>query len=135
VSANNRIVSIVEDEPSTAQLFDDALSAIKGIKVLKFIDPIMALDHVKINAKDYTLVICDLRMPIINGVQLLMTVKDLNPLVRTILVTAFEIDDNLFQEYTKKEIINGFLQKPIELKKLLAEVDKQINDFQTMDKK
>jgi len=135
VSANNRIVSIVEDEPSTAQLFDDALSAIEGIKVLKFIDPIMALDHVKINAKDYALVICDLRMPIINGVQLLMTVKDLNPLVRTILVTAFEIDDNLFQEYTKKEIINGFLQKPIELKKLLAEVDKQINDFQTMDKK
>ena len=123
---NNRIVSIVDDELDIAFLFCDALRTINGIQVFKFTDPILALEHLKINAKDYMLIISDLRMPIINGLQLLKTVKDLNPLIRTILMTAFQIDDSLFQEYTTKRIINGFLQKPVDLKQLLAEVNKQM---------
>lgn len=123
---NNRIVSIVDDELDIALLFCDALRSINGIQVFKFTDPILALEHLKINAKDYRLIISDLRMPIINGLQLLKTVKDLNPLIRTMLMTAFQIDDSLFQEYTTKGIINGFLQKPIDLKHLLAEVNNQM---------
>jgi two-component system response regulator (stage 0 sporulation protein F) len=123
---NNRIVSIVDDELDIALFFCDALRTINGIQVFKFTDPILALEHLKINAKDYMLIISDLRMPIINGLRLLRTVKDLNPLIRTILMTAFQIDDSLFQEYTTKGIINGFLQKPIDLKQLLAEVNKQM---------
>ncbi|CAN5628716.1 hypothetical protein BH18THE1_BH18THE1_12650 [soil metagenome] len=135
MSAKNRIVGIVEDDLSSAFFFNEALHTIKGIEVFNFTDPIMALEHFKMNYKDYVLMICDLRMPVINGLQLLMTVKDLNPLVRTILMTAFTIGENLFQENTKKEIINGFLQKPIELNQFLAEVDKQITVFQNMNKK
>jgi hypothetical protein len=30
-------------------------------------------------------------------------------------MTAFEINDKLFQDLTKREIINGFLQKPIKI--------------------
>ena len=67
------------------------------------------------NKRDYAVMICDLRMPVINGLQLLQTAKDLNPLSRTILITAYDIDGSLLQEYTKKEIINSFLQKPIGL--------------------
>ena len=76
--------------------------------------------------KDYALVISDLRMPVINGLQLLKTVKDLNPTTRTILMTAFDMQDEVFEEYTKNNIINGFLQKPIELKLLVDEVNKQM---------
>lgn len=123
---NNRIVSIVDDELDSALLFCDALRTINGMQVFKFTDPILALEHLKTNAKDYTLIISDLRMPVINGLQLLKTVKDLNPLIRTILMTAFQIDDSLFQEYTTKRIINGFLQKPIDLRQLLAEANKQM---------
>ena len=79
--------------------------------------------------------ISDLRMPVINGVQLLKTVKDLNPLARTILMTAYDIEDNLIQEYTKKEIINSFLKKPIELNQLLSEVNKQIYCIEYINKK
>jgi DNA-binding NtrC family response regulator len=123
---NNRIVSIVDDELDGALLFCDALRTINGIQVFKFTDPILALEHLKTNAKDYMLIISDLRMPVINGLQLLKTVKDLNPLIRTILMTAFQIDDSLLQEYTTKRIINGFLQKPIDLRQLLTEVNKQM---------
>lgn len=43
-------------------------------------------------------------------------------------MTAFAIDDNMFQEYAKKEIINGFLQKPIHLNDL-REVNNQLHYY------
>ena len=69
-------------------------------------------------------------MPVINGIQLLKTVKDLNPTVRTVLMTAFEVEDKLFQEYSKKEIIDGFAQKPISLDNLLQEVSEQLHSYE-----
>ena len=120
------LISIIDDDFDIADLFCDALSDIQDLVVLKFTDPIIALEHFKINMKDYALVISDLRMPVINGLQLLKTVKDLNPTTRTILMTAFDMQDEVFQEYTKNKIINGFLQKPIELKLLVDEVNKQM---------
>lgn len=123
----NKIVSIVDDELSTTNLFYTALRTISGIDVFRFTDPIEALDHLKMNKRDYAVMISDLRMPVINGVQLLQTVKDLNPLTRTILLTAYNIDDSLLREYTEKEIINCFLQKPIGIHQLRSEVCKQIS--------
>ena len=123
----NKIVSIVDNELSTTNLFYEALRTISGIDVFRFTDPIEALDHLKMNKRDYAVMISDLRMPVINGVQLLQAVKDLNPLTRTILLTAYNIDDSLLREYTKKEIINCFLQKPIGIDQLRSEVCKQIS--------
>lgn len=123
----NKIVSIVDDELSTTNLFYTALRTIRGINLFGFTDPVQALEHLKMNKLDYGVMICDLRIPVINGLQLLQTVKDLNPLSRTILITAYDIDGSLLQEYTKKEIINSFLQKPIGVDQLRSEVAKQIS--------
>ena len=127
-----KIVSIVDDELKTAQLFHNALCGITGISVYQFTDPVKALDHLKVNKKDYAVMISDLRMPVINGIQLLKTVKDLNPLSRTILMTGYDVSDNLIQEYTEKEIINSFIKKPVELNQLLLEVNKQICSIETV---
>jgi hypothetical protein len=45
-------------------------------------------------------------------------------------MTAFDVDDRLFDEFTRKQLINGFIQKPIKLQNLLSEVNKQINAYQ-----
>lgn len=43
-------------------------------------------------------------------------------------MSAFEVkDEEIFQQYLKKNIINGFLQKPIALSDLLDEVKIQID--------
>jgi hypothetical protein len=39
------------------------------------------------------------------------------------------VDNAVFEEYVKNEIINGFLQKPIKLRDLYSEVKKQINIY------
>ncbi len=72
------------------------------------------------------LIISDLRMPGLDGIGLIKKVKNMNPDIRTILVTAFEVDDNIFEQYTRENIIDGFLQKPITLRDLVTEVENQL---------
>jgi response regulator RpfG family c-di-GMP phosphodiesterase len=132
---HDKIISIVGYEIGNPQISDSLLCSTKGVNVLRFTDTVNALEHFKINREDYAVVISDMRMPVINGVQLLKTVKDLNPLARTVLTTDFEYDIKLIQEFTKKSIINGLLQKPIEPYELVTEVNKQIDILAGINKK
>jgi len=132
---SSRLVAIIDDELDITVLFREALREIRGISIFTFTDPTMALEHFKINSKDYRLIVSDLRMPGINGIELLKRIKELNPLVRTVLMTAFEFDNQLFQKNVEKQIINGFLQKPIMLKDLVKEVDNQLHIHQLQEHK
>jgi len=66
---------------------------------------------------------------------LLKKMKDLNPCVRTILITAFALDDELLKDYVKREIINAFLQKSIHLDDLRDEVNSQLLTYELRKKK
>ncbi|HXV88001.1 MAG TPA: response regulator [Nitrososphaeraceae archaeon] len=132
--AENRIVSIVDDDPGITMFFHEALRTIPGIAIFTFTDPILALEHFQVKGYAYVLAISDFKMPGLNGLELLNKIKDSNRFVRTILMTAFTIDDNLFQEYTKRKIINGFLQKPIGLHDLVKEVKTQLDSYEFQKK-
>lgn len=112
----NWLVAIIDDELEIVNLFRDALSKISGVPVFTFTDPMAAFEHFTVNKNAYALIISDLRMPGINGVDLVHRIKIVNHLVRTLLKTAFEVNDNVFEEHIKIEVINGFLQKPIKLR-------------------
>ncbi len=127
-------MAIIDDELDIVNLFRDALNNIKGVSIFTFTDATVAFEHFRFNNSAYVLVISDLRMPHINGLDLVYEVKKINPSVRTLLMTAFEVNDNLFQEYIKNKVINGFLQKPIKLGELRTEVIKQINIFKRKSK-
>jgi len=131
----NKTIGIVGYEIGNPQISDDKLCSTEGMKVLRFTEPVNALEHFKMNRNDYALIISDLRMPVINGMQLLKTVKDLNPSTRTVLTTDFDYDSKLIQDYTKKQIINGMLQKPIQPHELVTEVEKQIVIIKSTNKK
>ena len=129
-----KIVSIVDDEPDITALFHDAIMSINGITVFSFTDPILELEHFEKNKDDYVLVISDFRMAALNGTDLLKKMKDMNKYVRTILMTAFEIENTIFRDYTKREIINGFFQKPVRLTDLIEEVHAQIHSYELQKK-
>ena len=134
MSDENRIVSIVDDDPGTTMFFQEALQTIAGISIFTFTDPILALEDFQVKDYAYVLIISDFKMPGLNGMELLKKIKDSNRFVRTILMTAFTIDDNLFREYTKKKIINGYLQKPIGLHDLIIEVNTQLDSYEVQKK-
>jgi DNA-binding NtrC family response regulator len=125
---NDRIVSIIDDEIDITDLYHDALRRIDGISVITFNDPVKALEHFTTNKKEYVLVLSDYRMPSINGLDLLRKVKSLNPNVRTVLMSAFDVEsDHLLKKYLIEEIINTFIQKPITIFALCNEVNNQIH--------
>jgi DNA-binding NtrC family response regulator len=133
--ANNRIVSIIDDDRSTTLFFSEALKEFTGITVVAFTDPILALEHFQKYDYAYVLVICDFKMAGLDGMELLKNIKESNRSVRTILITAaFRIDDTLLQDYTKKKIINGFVQKPIGLHDFIKEVDTQLKSYEMQKK-
>ena len=130
VSNNNRIVVIVDDDLEITLLFREALKDISRVKIFTFTDPVLALEHFQVNEYAHVLVISDFKMPGLNGMEFLKKIKALNPFVRTILMTAFEIEDKIFREYTKNKIIDAFLQKPIGMHDLIKEVDTQLHSYE-----
>ena len=126
-----KLVAIVDDEQDITTLFQDALTrSIEGISVVSFNDATLAFEHYKDNKQNYAMIISDMRMPVINGVQLLKTVKDLNPSARTILMTAYDLQDPEIEKLIENQTINKFLQKPIGLAVLLAEVNNQLHLYE-----
>ena len=49
------------------------------------------------NHENYQAVITDYRMPQMDGLDLLSKIRGVNPTVKRILISAFEIDDELFR--------------------------------------
>jgi len=69
-------------------------------------------------------------MPTMTGMELLSKIKDVNPAVTRILMSAFEIQDELFQEYN---CVDKFLQKPILMTDLINEVRMIVSKVQILD--
>lgn len=80
------LILIVDDESDSLSFLFDLLHN-EGYRVLPTSSAIDALDHVV--RKKPALVISDLRMPDLDGLELLERVKTLSPGTRVILLTAY----------------------------------------------
>jgi DNA-binding NtrC family response regulator len=112
-------VAVIDDEADLAYLFKEALSQIDGVEVFAFTDPSLALEHFKANHTNCVVIISDYRMPTMTGMELLSKIKDVNPAATRIMMSAFEIQDELFQEC---KCVDKFLQKPVLMTDLINEV-------------
>jgi len=132
MAANEKIVSVVDDDLNTTELFHVALSEnIDGISVVSFNDPVIALEHFAANKDAYVLVISDLRMPGLNGLELLKKVKSSNPKVRTILMSAYNFDEDLiFLKYMEEGIIDSSIDKPVTINRLCQKVRDELENYQ-----
>ena len=137
MAANKKIVSVVDDDLNTTELFHVALSEnIDGISVVSFNDPVIALEHFAANKDAYVLVISDLRMPGLNGLELLKKVKNSNPKVRTILMSAYNFDEDLiFLKYMKEGIIDSSIDKPVTINILCQRVRDELELYQLSTKR
>jgi two-component system response regulator ChvI len=118
------LVGIVDDDEDITELFHDALCGnIDGIKVVTFNNPVSALEHFTENKENYSLVISGLKMPNLNGLEFLKKIKRLNEKVRTMLISAYDIEnDVVFQHYLELGIIDSFIAKRITISRLCQKV-------------
>jgi DNA-binding NtrC family response regulator len=124
---NPSYVAIIDDEQDLVCLFRDALSQVSGVQVIGFTEPMLALQHFEVNQSKYEIIISDYRMPAMNGIELLSRIKEINPSVMRVLMSAFEIEDRIFEQFN---CVDKFLQKPIKISDLIKEIQKQLKSIQ-----
>jgi DNA-binding NtrC family response regulator len=135
ISPNGGVVGIVEDDSDISMIFAEALRGIDGISVFTFNNSLEALKHFTNNKEEYILVICDLVMPRLNGLDLVKKIKKLSPKTRTMIISGYEIDPGELQIDMNQGIIDKIIQKPISMNGLRQEVKNQINVYQLRNNK
>jgi CheY-like chemotaxis protein len=105
-----------------------------GFSVEAFTNPQEALQSFKSNAESYCLVLSDIRMPSLSGIQLSRKLKEVNPNVKVVLMTAFEIRDDEFSKVFPSTQVDGFVQKPIGIKDLTDKILSLIGDTKNRKK-
>jgi YesN/AraC family two-component response regulator len=73
-------------------------------------------------------------MPSLSGIQLSKKVKEINPNVKTVLMTAFEIRGSEFSKVFPSTQVDGFVQKPIGIKDLTNKILSLISDTKNRKK-
>jgi DNA-binding NtrC family response regulator len=112
---------IVDDDSDIVQVLKLGLQKNRFL-VDAFTNPEEALQSFKSNAEDYCLVLSDVRMPGLSGIQLAKKVKEASPSVKVILMTSFEVRDNEFSKVFPSTHVDGFVQKPIGIKDLTKKI-------------
>ena len=112
---------IVDDDSDIVQVLKLGLQKNRFL-VDAFTNPEEALQSFKSNAESYCLVLSDVRMPGLSGIQLAKKVKEASPSVKVILMTSFEIRDSEFSKVFPSTHVDGFVQKPIGIKDLAKKI-------------
>jgi DNA-binding response OmpR family regulator len=121
-------ILVLDDEFDLSMLVKQILRRDNFKNVFAFTDPSLALEHFKINHKDYSLVISDIRMPLMNGFEFVREARKINPKVKILLMTAFEIDNKEFARVLPSPKIDGLIRKPTSAKQILKTVSSIIKD-------
>jgi DNA-binding NtrC family response regulator len=134
---SKRIVGVIDDDIDITTLFHDVLCEnVLEASVYAFNNPVAALKHFTENESNYALLISDLRMPGLNGLELLKKVKVSNPKVRTILMSAYNFDeDPTYQKYMNERIIDSTIEKPVTIHRLCQRVQDELKIYQVSNNK
>ena len=112
---------VVDDDPDTIIALKIGLLDY-GFLVDAFTNPQEALQSFKANAESYCLVLLDIKMPALSGIQLARKLKEVNPNVKVLLLTALGIRDNEVSDVSSSTNVDGFIQKPVGNKELTDKI-------------
>ncbi len=112
---------VVDDDSDIVQVLKIGLVK-NGFLVDAFTTPEEALQSFISNKGDFCLMLSDMRMPGLSGIQLARKVKEANSNVKVVLMTAFEIKDNEFSKVFPSTQVDGFVQKPVGIRELTDKI-------------
>jgi len=112
-------VLIVDDDIGMTETLSDILS-LKGYDIAIANSGLEALE--KVRSKAYDVVLLDIKMPDINGVDVFKQIKTITPNSSVILMTAYALQELI--EQAKKEGVLAVLPKPIDVERLVSFTEK-----------
>ncbi len=111
-------VLVVDDEPEVTFALQ-AYFLGKGYEMLTALDGMQAMRHIRQHSVD--LVLLDMKMPGINGIEVLKFIHVQSPQTKIVVVTAYDVQ---FQELVERLGVDGFLIKPFGIESMTAIVEK-----------
>jgi CheY-like chemotaxis protein len=115
-------VMIVEDEPDTLLTYRTFLSSTEGYNVDTFLDSNEAFKQfVNLNHPYYDLVITDIRMPGLNGLQLYQKMKNIDDSIKVMFVSALNAVPELLSIFPDLHY-NNIIRKPVTQEEFLKKV-------------
>jgi DNA-binding NtrC family response regulator len=117
---------IVDDDSDIASLIRTSLDKV-GLIACSFTDPIMALEEFKSHYYNSDLLLSDIKMPTMNGYELVQQVKKIKPNIKVLIMSAFVIDVNLAKNFLQSGV-DAFIEKPFSLIKLQKQVLSILNN-------
>lgn len=114
----NKRVMIVDDEQDIANIVGEKLSQ-SGFDITTEQDPRRAIE--KLSQTSYDLVITDLKMPHIDGFQLMSWIKDYSPLTKVAMITAYGSPFAHKTAVQKGAVF--YIEKPFDLDDLAKKVE------------
>src|SRR5918999_547099 len=121
-------IMVVDDEPDTVFTYKYILSA-EGYNVEAFTDPHDALMHF-VQLPDpssyYQLVLLDIRMPRLNGLQLFYRIKAVSPATRIMFVSALDIAEELTSILPDIKY-DDIIKKPLKREYFISKINSVLN--------
>ena len=121
-------ILLVGDEPDITYTIQKILED-HGFKVDSFNDPILVLNNYK--AYFYDLVILDIKMPNMDGFELYLKIREMDPKVKICFLTVIATFN---EDFRKTRLALGktisedyFIQKPVEMDDLLKKLTSIMN--------
>ena len=119
---------VVDDERDILSILKRGLESKNRFKVDTFMDAESALESLKENSDDYyDLVLTDIRMPKINGFELYRRIRESNPQMKVVFITAFEINKDEFSKVIPSVDVIDFISKPVSMATLITKLNSILN--------
>lgn len=119
-------ILLVDDEEIVVRMEQEMLQRL-GYRVAIRTGSIEALEAFKANPNAFDLVVTDMTMPNMTGVQLTMEIRKIRQDIPVILCTGFSYLIN--DEKSKALGIQGFVMKPVVMKEIAEIIRKVLDDF------
>ena len=114
-------IMIIDDEKIVGDMARLSLEQ-EGYEVETFLDGQSALERLK--GKQFQVVVTDLKMKGVDGLEVLRTVKKLYPGTVVIMITAFANLDVAIEAL--RDDVHDFFPKPVKLKELKASIQRAL---------
>jgi len=122
-------ILIIDDEPIVGKRLKPALEK-EGHRVEIFVNPYRALE--RINQKEFDIVVTDIRMDDIDGIQILEHVREISNRTKVVMITGYATI-----EVARESLVKGafdFIAKPFKLGEIRGVIHKAVEALASEDR-
>jgi len=118
-------ILIVDDEKDMAEMIGGVLE-LKGYQTKAVFNGYGAIEEVK--QTHYDLILMDIKLPDINGVETFLKIKEIDFSVKVIMMTGFSVEDLITEAL--KQGAYACLHKPFDMEKAISKVEEVLRQSQ-----